>query len=209
MDKLGKRELIDFYNIHLNKFGQSPQALRWTDEGQTGRYRFIARILKKIKPETLLDFGCGLGDLYAYLRQEGISLNYTGIDINEKIIKRAKQRFPEKRFLCMDIEEQDFAERFDVVVACGVFNLRVAGIDESMKSCLKKLYSMTNKVMIVDLLTWYVKRRDIQLNLVRPGDFIEFVIKEISSSVLLIHEFVEDAFVALIFRGRNLMENML
>jgi SAM-dependent methyltransferase len=209
MDYLGKRELIDFYNIHLNKFGQSPQALRWTKEGQAGRYQVITRILKKLKPETLLDFGCGFGDLYEFLQNEGLSVQYTGVDINERVIVEAKKRFKEARFICMDIEEETLREGFDAVVACGVFNLRVAGIDESLRCSLKKLYSLTRGVLIVDLLTWHQKTRDVQLNLIKPGEFLDFVIKELSSSVMLIHQYVDGAFLALIFRGRKLMENVI
>ncbi len=209
MDSLGKRELIEFYNLHIKRFGHSPEALRWTEDGQSARYQAITELLKKINPGTLLDFGCGFGDLYEHLKMKGFKINYTGIDINEAVIKRAQERFPDARFICTDIEEDEIPERFDAVVACGVFNLRVAGIDESFKGSLKKLYNLTDRVLIVDLLTGHQKTRDVQLNLVEPGEFLDFVIKELSSNVMIIHQYVEGAFLTLIFRGRKPMENVI
>ena len=31
---------------------------------------------------TLLDYGCGMGGLYGYIKEQGINVKYTGMDIN-------------------------------------------------------------------------------------------------------------------------------
>ena len=33
MDPFSKDQLLSFYNFHLKKFGDRPEALRWTPQG--------------------------------------------------------------------------------------------------------------------------------------------------------------------------------
>lgn len=137
MDPLGKKELLYFYNRHLKDFGDAPQAVRWTSEGQRRRYETLLNIARDISGKKILDFGCGKGDLYGFIKDKGIPINYCGIDVNENLIELAKSKYPEAEFIAMDLEESEFEQAFDVIFVCGVFNLRVAGIEESMKNVLK------------------------------------------------------------------------
>jgi len=38
VDPYGKRELLDFFGLHLHHHGDAPQAVRWTARGQLLRY---------------------------------------------------------------------------------------------------------------------------------------------------------------------------
>lgn len=49
--------------------------------------------------ESIVDLGCGIGAFAKYLKQFGFK-KYVGIDFSEKAIDRAKERFPEYRFIC-------------------------------------------------------------------------------------------------------------
>ena len=44
MDPYSKEQLLSFYNMHLKKFGDRPEALRWTPQGQLKRYHMLADI---------------------------------------------------------------------------------------------------------------------------------------------------------------------
>ena len=161
MDPLGKKELQTFYNRHLQDFGDAPQAVRWTPEGQLRHYSTLLQIAGDLSGKSVLDFGCGKGDLYSYIRDRGIHVQYCGIDINENLIELAKNKYPEAEFHALDIEETDFTKVFDVILICGVFNLRIAGIEESMRSVLKRIFSLAKEVLHLNLLTYYVPIRNI------------------------------------------------
>lgn len=62
MDPFGKKELLSFYNRHLHDFGDAPQAVRWTSEGQLRRYETLLKIAGDFSGKTILDFGCGKGN---------------------------------------------------------------------------------------------------------------------------------------------------
>lgn len=196
MDQLGKKELLSFYNRHLMDFGDSPQAVRWTPEGQRRRYETLFRVAGDFSGKKILDFGCGKGDFYEFIKEKGISISYCGIDVNKNLIKLAKSKYPEAEFIVIDIEETEFERDFDVIFVCGVFNLRVAGIEESMKDVLKKLFRLCREALHVNLLTYYTAQRNVELFYVKPEEILKFVIAEISPSVRLIHE-KEDIFLSI------------
>ena len=197
MDPLGKKELLSFYNRHLKDFGDSPQAVRWTPAGQRRRYETLLQISEDLPGKRILDFGCGKGDFYGFIKEKGISVNYCGIDINENLIELAKKKYPEAEFVSMDIEEVEMGQRFDIIFVCGVFNLRIAGIEESMKDVLKKLFSLLCRESLhVNFLTYYVPQRNIELFYVKPEDIVRFAVTELSGAVTLRH-MKEDIFLSI------------
>ncbi len=48
MDPYSKEQLLSFYNFHLKKFGDRPEALRWTPQGQLRRYHMLADIASAV-----------------------------------------------------------------------------------------------------------------------------------------------------------------
>jgi 2-polyprenyl-3-methyl-5-hydroxy-6-metoxy-1,4-benzoquinol methylase len=188
MDPFGKKELLNFYNRHLKDFGDSPQAVRWTPEGQLRRYEILAGIAGDFSGKRVLDFGCGKGDFYGYMKEKNIYVKYCGIDINENLIELAKGKYPGIEFIAMDIEETEFNRVFDIIFVCGVFNLRIAGIEESMKNILKKIFKLCKEALYTNFLTYYVPKRDIEIFYVKPEEILQFVIAELSRSVTLMHK---------------------
>lgn len=199
MDPLGKKELLHFYNRHLKDFGDAPQAVRWTPEGQRRRYETLLNIAGDISGKKILDFGCGKGDLYGFIEKKGIQVKYCGIDINENLIELAKSKYPEAEFIAMDLEESEFEQAFDLIFVCGVFNLRIAGIEESMKNVLKKLFRLCKEALHVNLLSYYIAQRNVELFYVKPEEILYFAITELSRSVTLMHE-KEDIFLS-VYKG--------
>jgi SAM-dependent methyltransferase len=196
MDPLGKKELLCFYDRHLKDFGDSPHALRWTPEGQLRRYETFLQIAGDFSGKRLLDFGCGKGDFYGFIKEKAIPVNYCGIDINGNLIELAKRKYPEAEFIQMDIEEEEIGQRFDIVFVCGVFNLRIAGIEESMKGVLKKLFALCRESLHVNFLTYYVPQRGVELFYVKPQEILRFCITEFSRTVTLRH-IQEDIFLSI------------
>lgn len=195
MDPLGKKELLYFYNRHLKDFGDTPQAVRWTPGGQRRRYEALLNIAGDLSGKTLLDFGCGKGDFYGFIKEKDISVNYCGIDINENLISLAKSKYPEAEFLSLDMEEDTFEREFDITIVCGVFNLRVAGIQESMYNVLKKLFKLCREALHINVLTYYIANRNVELFYVKPEEILLFTLTELSRSVTLMH-LNEDIFLS-------------
>ena len=58
---------------------------------------------EELKNATVLDLGCGTGWLGKYCKEHGAS-RYVGIDIDEYLIKNAKNDFPDLTFYIEDAE---------------------------------------------------------------------------------------------------------
>jgi SAM-dependent methyltransferase len=195
MDQLGKKELLDFYTRHLKDFGDAPQAVRWTPFGQIRRFETLIRIAGDFSGKNVLDFGCGKGDLYGFMKEKGFSPRYCGIDINKNLIELARHKYPGAEFIIMDIDETDFNRHFDIIFVCGVFNLRIAGIEESMKNILRKLFRFCTEALHVNLLTSHIPQKSVELFYVNPEEILNFAITELSRSVALQHT-KEDIFLS-------------
>jgi hypothetical protein len=119
------------------------------------------------------------------------SMDFSGI----KAFLFHTAEFPQAEFIALDIDEDTFHRRFDVIIGIGVFNLRIAGIEESMKGLLKNLFPLCRESLHINFLTYYVPRRSVELFYVRPEEIVEFIITEISRTVTVRH-MKEDIFLS-------------
>jgi ubiquinone/menaquinone biosynthesis C-methylase UbiE len=91
----------------------------WTGWG--GYYhRRLADVYGFLVPpgRKVLEIGCGRGDLLAALKPA----NGVGVDFSEEMVRRAKKRYPEMRFLCADAHSLDIEETFDAIILSDLVN---------------------------------------------------------------------------------------
>ena len=152
--------IIERYNKRIEKYGSTIQALASGNE-ERRKIRFQTLFDCGIKKgDSILDLGCGFGDFYQYLNEvlgPG-NFNYTGIDINPNIIKRARERFPEAEFRTSNILEDGLNDFFDFIVSTSSFNLKLHEIDnyEFIQNLLNLCYNSSYKGVAIDFLSDYV-----------------------------------------------------
>lgn len=103
---------------------------------------------------SLLDVGCGTGDLWAFLGDRDIATDYLGVDLVDKAIAEARRRHPEGRFETVDVFQPDsFApESFDVVFSSGAFNLDLGNNREFLPPAIARLIELSREVTAFNLL---------------------------------------------------------
>ena len=67
----------------------------------------------------VLDVACGTGVLFPDYIKRGADV--TAVDISPEMVKIAKSKFPHIKIICGDVEEIDFAEKFDSVMIYNAF----------------------------------------------------------------------------------------
>ena len=150
-----KQKQIDYYEGLLDQHGENYLALDWNSpESQKLRYQIFKELLvygKKASNLSILDVGCGFGDLYSFLKREGIlsrhKIRYTGFDISPKLLEVARKKHPDARFELKDILEERHLPRSDYIFSSGVFNIRTAEAGnhlEFVKSMLLRMYDLVN-----------------------------------------------------------------
>lgn len=203
MDELSKEYIISFFDKNLQLHGDRPEAVRWTKEGQYLHYKYLLDI-GYINRKKILDFGCGKGDFYQFLINMGIEVTYSGYDINEKLISLAQKKFPEADFRVFDIDTETIKEDFDYIFLCGVFNLRVQGLENSIKDILKKLFVHCRIAIAFNALSSHNPKKDFELNYVSPEDIFQFSVKNLSPYVSLRHDRMLYDFTMFIYRDKNI-----
>jgi len=206
LDPFAKEHILSFYNFHLKKFGDRPEALRWTPKGQLKRYHTFLDIAPDLNKQKVLDYGCGIGDFYKFLMRRGISVQYTGVDINENFINMAQQKYPECTFKVMSIDEEALEGYFDYIFICGVFNLRVPGVQDDLRNALVNLFKHCNKGLALNALSTHTPVKDIELNYTSPEDMVKFSIENLSPSVVLRHDRIENDFTLFVYTSYNDIE---
>jgi SAM-dependent methyltransferase len=111
--------------------------------------------------DNIMDFGCGTADLYGYLKDRDIIVDYTGIDIMSDFIKTAKDRYDEK-ITILDTNVLYYMEKFDWYFASGVFSV---GFDiESITEHIKHFVHSSNKGVCFNLLNKETFSGDVQVS---------------------------------------------
>jgi SAM-dependent methyltransferase len=113
-----------FYSAALKRHGMGPQGVHWNSEhSQHTRFKIIASLLPDdLSTTTLVDAGCGFGDFYLYLDNEGRRpKHYTGLDCMDEMIEEAKQRV-NGNVRCCDILH-DTLETADFYICSGAMNI--------------------------------------------------------------------------------------
>jgi tRNA (cmo5U34)-methyltransferase len=97
----------------------------------------------------ILDIGAGTGLLSAFLMERYPEASFTLIDISEKMLDIAKERFGDSsnvKYILADYSKYDFAEEYDLVVsALSIHHLE----DEEKKKLYKKTYSILKQNGII------------------------------------------------------------
>ncbi len=200
MESLSKEYVISFFNKNLRMHGDSSQSVRWTPDGQILHYECLLDIKDSIKGKKILDYGCGKGDFYKFLKDRKIPVNYTGFDINENLVAFARQKHPECSFRVFDIENDMLDEDFDYIFLCGVFNLKVQGLDQTIKNVLTRLFSHCRLALVFNALSAHNPVKDFELNYVYPEDIVEFISKNISPIVALRQDRIPYDFTIFIYK---------
>lgn len=203
--------LLDHYNVLLEKFGDSPQAVAWRDQPfQEFRFASVAQVFEhEAGPISVYEVGCGLGHMYEFLRQRFPSAAYAGCDINPQMIELALRRIPNVRLETRDIVAAP-PPSSDYVVASGIFNLRMqTSVDRwwsTVKSVLKAMYGFAGKGIAANFLTDRVDwQRDIAYHQ-DPAAALVFAQSELSRYVEVRHAYYPWEFTLMVYREPKVLD---
>lgn len=140
----------DYFSRRFKKYGFSHKTLSWESPfTQNARFVELLKVCtmgQKLKDITLLDFGCGLGHLYKFIKDNGLldswGIDYEGADINQTLIAEASKNFPRAKFTLKD--ESIYQRQFDYTVCSGIYNLKFSeefDISLRYREELSRLYS--------------------------------------------------------------------
>ena len=164
-----------YYEPRVRTYRKGYEIHDWEDSAS--QYRRFDVLLNSVELDgaSLLDVGCGVGDLYHYLIiDRKMRLEYTGLDLLDAMIERARSRFPAGKFIAADLTSGPLFDpgTFDVVFCSGVFNLRIGDHDKFARTMLPVLVELSRNFLVFNMLHIDSPNKDDQYCYFDPGKVV-------------------------------------
>ena len=147
MANLDQRRIAAYYDRLVDLYGHDPRACDASSAASLStRYEILSQV-SNLAGKSVLEVGCGFGDLGAYLRSKYDGVRYLGIDVSRRMVEEGRRSHPELSLRVQDVLEMDGAVRFDVVLAQGIFYLLGRGADKKMRALIEKMFALANEAL--------------------------------------------------------------
>lgn len=189
-----------FYNRSFKRYGYDPRSLGWILGTQQIRFRQLIGI-GNLKGCSVLDVGCGFGDLYGYLIAMGIKVDYTGVDLNENFINVARNVYPDAHFIVADFEDERISGKFDWAFESGIFNLKINDNNSFIRNTLKKMFKVVRRGVAADFIGAHAAIKDHGLYYQDRGELLSFC-GTLSKRLLLKSDYRPPEFCIYMYKDR-------
>jgi len=149
--KKAYNKIIEHYEQCLEKHGDNHLGVDWPNADDARKRYMIMLDMIRLNADSnrevsLLDFGCGTAHLLAFIEQNKIgNILYSGLDISQKFVDVASEKYPGNRFYCIDIfDANNELPKFDYIVMNGVFTEKRELSFEEMWDYFTKLISLVS-----------------------------------------------------------------
>ena len=137
-----------FYTAAIKKHGEGSRGVHWnSQESQEKRFKVLLSFIKD-ENFSLVDAGCGFGDLYFYMKKKELECSsYTGLDLSPSMVKIAKEKT-----LCEVFEKdicRDVLPQADYYFCSGAMNI-LSRFDTFM--FIRNCYESSKKGFVFNLL---------------------------------------------------------
>ena len=190
MDLFEKKDVQSRYAERITRLGPVVQALGWRDALQQElRFEVFKEFISFHDQLSILDIGCGFGDLREYLIKICPGINYVGCDLSPEVIEIAKKKNNGGIFEVRDIEFNPYSDNnFDYVCMSGIFNYKIKNNIKYLEEMIKLAFKFSKKGIIFNLTTDYVDYKSEELFYYSPEDTFRLCMI-ISKSIILRHDY--------------------
>lgn len=202
MTLLEKATIIHYHRRRVGEFaGDTVRALGWPDqESQSQRFAALSAV-GDLSGHSLLDIGCGYGDLKGYLDQRFHGFSYIGIDQIPEFIMEARCLYgqrPNCYFCQTDFSEHELPQT-DYVFASGLLSYRSKEQDYYF-AMIAKMYQAADKALAFNMLD-AAKFPHHELLTGHDAEKVLAWCQTLSPEARLVKGYLEDDFTVLMYKG--------
>jgi SAM-dependent methyltransferase len=149
---------------------------------------------------SILDAGCGMGDLLPFIYAKTAKFKYLGADINRGFIDIAKKRYEDHDFKVLDPFNDKVSGRFDIVISSGVMNVNIPGWQKRRLSMIKRLYELADEAVAFNMAGGFRKiPNDNTIAYANTKDILDFCLK-LTPRVILRNHYSSIDFALILFK---------
>jgi SAM-dependent methyltransferase len=196
----GDDAVASYYDEQVRRFGDDVRSLDWGSR-RTQRLRFAVLTAGLLEPgRSILDVGCGLGDLAGVLPPE---IDYLGVDIAQGMVDTARSAQPTRRFEVGHLLEPSFAPGpFDLVVASGIFAKRGDEPERYLEAMVAAMWSRAAVAVAFNSLSAWGGSPDEDEFQADPLSTLRFC-RTLTPFVELRHDYLPHDFTVRLFREQR------
>lgn len=140
----------DSYKKSYEKYKGGIQSLQWLSYASAAK-RFKQLVGDfSLDGKTILDVGCGFGDLIPFISNHAQTFTYTGVDLVDEFVQESRKRYPEHSFEVLDFFSNPVTVRYDVVFCCGALNSAMDSVD-IRKEKISRLFDSAREVLAFNM----------------------------------------------------------
>jgi SAM-dependent methyltransferase len=191
--------LRDHYRGLFHRHGDSPLATQISAAGQSYRFRKLFEI-GDLNDASVLDVGCGLGEMYPALLRRYPRARYEGIDIVLEMVAAAGRKYPEVAFRAVDLLSKSIPERYDFVLLSGVFNNAMADATGYLENLVERAWSLATRGLAFNFLPIHVNFTQPTMAYHDPARVVDFSLRRLSRKVRFEHHYQRCDAVVFVYR---------
>jgi len=189
------QKIDNYYTEKINQHGPVPAGADWNSlESQHIRFDQLLKVIPERSHFSVLDFGCGYGAMFAYMKERFESFSYAGFDISEAMITQARAtQGDEEATWCVSLEQAELS--IDYVIASGIFNVKLDYRNEEWLAYILETLTCMNqlagKAFAFNVLTQYSDKpyRKSYLYYADPQFLFRNCKEHFSRMVALLHDY--------------------
>jgi len=145
---------IKSYIKSFEKYDGGIRSLQWVSY-KAAAVRFVNLVEDiEFNNKSVLDVGCGFGDLIPFITSRALHFKYTGIDLLHEFTDEAQKRYPDYEFITGDYFTKRLG-KFDVICCSGALNGRSANVMEDRKAKIKNMFNKANDALVFNMAGGY------------------------------------------------------
>jgi len=153
MQTVQRERLIKLHGISHAAHGYAPDTLFWPSRGLQKTLFSVLADIGTQSGDSLLDVGCGFGDLYSWLHGAGLTVSYTGIDLSPEILETAARMNPGLDFRCGELFDFDWsAQSFDWVLLSGTLNWELDDDGDYERRLIRRMFDICRRGVAFNML---------------------------------------------------------
>lgn len=197
-------KLEEYFDERAGLHSDGLQAVGWKSrEAQYNRFRELLKVVDLSAPFSILDYGCGDGELIKLLNSYNLNYEYFGFDSSAQMLGKAQEAYADSKN-CTFTNDINKLPVVDYTIASGVFSMKFNFSNEEWKDYMlekvNQFNSLSRKGFAFNSLTIYSDpelMRD-ELYYADPLFWFDYCKRNISRHVSLLHDYPEYDFTIIV-----------